>query len=45
MVCGVIAYLLCGCISMPTKTEPFCYPQGKYNRDTKQKFIGIKCHW
>lgn len=37
-----IALVVSGC-ALPSKTEPFCYPKAKYERDHKRYYLGAKC--
>lgn len=51
------ALMVAGCPSLPTrqdlqeaglipsKTEPWCLPHGKYQRDDKRVVLGVKCAW
>ena len=39
----LIVLILCGC-AVPSKTQDFCYPRLKYDREKKEISVGVKCH-
>ena len=34
-----------GCAWIPSRTEPWCLPRAKWDREAKRVSIGVKCAW
>ena len=45
LAAACIAFLLCGCISMPSKEKPFCVPSAKYDKEKRKGFGGVRCYF
>ena len=41
----VLCVFLAGCVAMPSRTQPWCYPKVKYKRDKGEVYAGIACQF
>lgn len=41
---ALLCLLLAGC-AIPSRTEPWCLPQGKYNKQAERVYVGLRCAW